>query len=74
MGGGGGGGARGGCDEENYWAIHPEECLREVYGGHMKGTKFERIGDVSKSASSDASLAQVSERERGERRGGVARG
>ena len=56
--GGGGGGAGGKCAEENYWAIHPEECLRQVYGGNVAGTKFARIGDVSKSASSDASLAE----------------
>jgi hypothetical protein len=55
---GGGGGGDGKCSEENYWAIHPEECLRQVYGGNVAGTKFARIGEVSKSASSDASLAE----------------
>ena len=33
-------------------------CLQQVYGDHMKGTKFERIGAVSKSSSSDNALAQ----------------
>jgi hypothetical protein len=36
QGGGGGGGGGAGCAQQGYWAVHPEECLREVYGHSLK--------------------------------------
>ena len=32
------------CAAHGYWAQHPEDCLRHVYGSGLQGTKFARLG------------------------------
>lgn len=46
------------CAEQGYWAQHPEECLRQVYGSGLQGTKFARLGAVPPKASSSSALNQ----------------
>ena len=44
------------CAQQGYWAQHPEECLRQVYGSGLQGTKFARLGAVPPKSSSSSAL------------------
>ena len=38
------------CAVQGYWAQHPEDCLRQVYGSGLRGTKFARLGPPQSSS------------------------